>query len=225
MGCCYSTILFDFDGTLTPSLPLWVRAFQFAFDQFGISLTADQVISTCFYRAWEDIVAQFEVPSVANFARFVHTGLDDAFVGADLFAGVRSFLDECISCRISLGIVTSTRKELVTGFVAKQGIAEYFKTIVAAEDILKFKPDPEPVLLALDHLNSIPQETILIGDSHADMAAASAAGIHKGLFLPEEHSCFYNFDELRQHQPEIVFQEYSQLWIRLMDKQAAATDR
>lgn len=211
----YSTILFDFDGTLTPSLPLWVRAFQFTLDKYSIKLSFDDVIRVCFYRAWQDIVDEYELPSVSDFADNMHTGLEEGFEHAQPFAGVESALTECHRRNIKLGIVTSSKKSIVKQFLATHGISKFFQTVVAAEDIVNHKPHPEPVLMALDHLDSAPAGSLLIGDSHADMLAAHAAGISKALFFPDEHHGFYNFEDLKAHHPQFIFQDYSDLPCKL----------
>jgi pyrophosphatase PpaX len=217
----YSTILFDFDGTLTSSLPLWVQAFQFTLAQFDIHLDGDDIIRTCFYRDWETIVADFQLPSVAEFTRLMHVGLEEAFLLASPCAGALNFLSECCRQDICLGIVTSSRKKIVKRFLETYGIVDYFRAVITEEDVDNHKPHPEPVLLALSHLESVSQATILIGDSHADMLAAGAAGIHKGLFIPEEHRRFYDFEKLQAHQPDLVFQDYAELESRLLSQEPA----
>ena len=55
------------------------------------------------------------------------------------------------------------------------GIAGLFSVIVGFEDVTFHKPHPEPVHLALDNLKSRPWETIFVGNSAADVGAATAA--------------------------------------------------
>lgn len=211
----YSTILFDFDGTLTPSLPLWVRAFQYTFAQFGTQLSEAEVIKSCFYRLWEHLVEEFKLPCAIEFTQHMKKGLEDAFEDAELFPGVSEIIAECSRQDINLAIVTSSRRNIVGKFLKKYELERCFKTIVTEEDIIHHKPHPEPVLIALARLNCDPQQSILIGDSPADMLAAEAAGIEKGLFLPDEHADFYNFEELKGHQPQFIFHNYSQLNTKL----------
>ena len=208
---CYSIILFDFDGTLTSSLPLWVQAFQYTLSQYGTKLSGDETIAACFYRDWANIVADFQLPSTAEFTRHMHIGLEEAFLQAKPCTGALSFLSECCAKGITLGMVTSSRKKIVKRFLETHGITDCFKTIITEEDVDNHKPHPEPIFIALSNLESTCQGAILIGDSHADMMAAGAAGIHKGLFIPEEHSRYYDFEKLKAHEPDVVFQDYAEL--------------
>ncbi|MCZ6892159.1 MAG: HAD-IA family hydrolase, partial [Chloroflexi bacterium] len=56
------------------------------------------------------------------------------------------------------------------------GIADLFSAIVGLEDVTRFKPDPEPVEVALRRLSVAPQEAVMVGDSPADIEAGRAAG-------------------------------------------------
>ncbi len=207
----YSTILFDFDGTLTHSLPLWMRAYQFALSQYGIDLPSDQVIGKCFYRPWEDLVADFELPSIIDFSAHVHTGLEAAMPEAILFDDVMSVLETCRERDIKLGIVTSSTKSVVKKFLSENNMEGLFNTVITANDITNFKPHPEPVFKALAEIDSDVESSLFVGDSSADMLAAENAGMHKALFLPDEHTIYYDFVQLRAHQPHFVFHKYSEL--------------
>jgi pyrophosphatase PpaX len=207
----YSTILFDFDGTLTPSLPLWVRAFQFAFAQYGVSVTGADVVRRCFYRSWASVVDEFALPSLADFSAYVETGLVEAFDDAVLFEGVTGFLEECRLQDVKLGIVTSSKRILVERFLERYGLSAQFAAVVTADDIIYHKPHPGPILMALSTLASTSEGSMFVGDSAADMLAAGAAGMDKALFFPDEHHEFYDFDELTSHEPHLVFHDYHQL--------------
>ena len=64
-------------------------------------------------------------------------------------------------------------------FVAK-GLDKYMKTAVLANDTVKHKPDPEPLLECLKRLSLQPEDVIYIGDAHSDYLASKNAGIDFG---------------------------------------------
>ena len=49
--------------------------------------------------------------------------------------------------------------------------------MVGFEDTSRHKPDPEPVLLAIEQLGGTPDEAVYVGDSPFDIGAAKAAGV------------------------------------------------
>ena len=77
-----------------------------------------------------------------------------------------------------LGIVTAKRHRTVQLAFEHLPLSHYFDTIVAGDDTKVHKPNPEPLLLALERLAATPDEAVYVGDSPYDMQAAKAAGIH-----------------------------------------------
>jgi pyrophosphatase PpaX len=76
-----------------------------------------------------------------------------------------------------LGIVTAKRRSTADLAFAVLPLARYFDVVVAAEDALRHKPDPEPLRVALRRLGAPPDEAAYVGDSPFDVAAAKAAGV------------------------------------------------
>jgi len=210
-GLRYSTILFDFDGTLTNSLPIWLKAYQYAFKQYGIDLTDEEVVRNCFYKAWEEVVKLYKLPSEPEFGAHIHHGLEATFHEAELFEDVLHVLEGCHSHGVKMGIVTSSTRRVVTKALDTLNLTRFFGAVITADDITHFKPHPEPVHLALKALDRDSADAIFVGDASVDMLAAHAAGLDKALFLPDVHSDFYNFEDLRKHEPHFVFHKYSDL--------------
>ncbi len=218
----YSTILFDFDGTLTNSLELWLKSFHFAFAQFDKFHDDEKVIKKCFYRDFREVSEEFGVPA-EEFKLHLHTALLSAFKNPALFEGVLDILQACKIAGCKIGLVTSSGAEVVHHALAHLKIDSYFSAIVTANDITKFKPDPEPVLLALQKLDAHPGETIFIGDSQADMIAGHAAGVDTALFFPIIHHKFYELDALHRTNPHFIFGDYSELRNHLFPPRLAKT--
>jgi pyrophosphatase PpaX len=55
--------------------------------------------------------------------------------------------------------------------------AEWFAAIVTADDVERYKPEPEPVLKALEQTGVTAPETLFVGDSTHDMRSGRAAGV------------------------------------------------
>jgi pyrophosphatase PpaX len=78
---------------------------------------------------------------------------------------------------VALGIVTSKLLEPALRSVAHVGLAPLVDVVVGADSCARPKPDPDPVLLALERLGRRPEEAIFAGDSPHDVAAGRAAGV------------------------------------------------
>jgi pyrophosphatase PpaX len=76
-----------------------------------------------------------------------------------------------------LGIVSAKRRRTVELAFDRVPLGHLFDVIVGGDETERHKPDPEPLLLAVERLGAEPAEAAYVGDSPYDMAAARAAGI------------------------------------------------
>lgn len=98
-----------------------------------------------------------------------------------VFDGIVLLLERLKAAGCHLGIITSkTRKEYCTDFLPHQ-LADYFETVICADDTIKHKPDAEPLLKYMERAEAAPEEVLYIGDSSYDIQCAKAAGAACGL--------------------------------------------
>src|SRR5256885_16864366 len=97
----YSTILFDFDGTLAPSLELWVEAFHIALSSCNIELDDDTIIRRCFHRDFDDVAADFGIASGRELERLLQIGLRQVFGREGLYPMVREVRAGCERARVT----------------------------------------------------------------------------------------------------------------------------
>jgi HAD superfamily hydrolase (TIGR01509 family) len=207
----YRAVLFDFDGTLTPSLPLWVKAFHIAVAQTGVTFTDEEVIQRFFYRNWEEVATELKFASLGAFRDEIHRGLRIAFHDAQLFPEVLSLLEACKSRGLQTALVTSAPRVVINDVMPRLELHELFDHIVCADDVKNFKPHPEPVLMTLAALNRAPTEAIMIGDSTADILAGKAAGTATALYMTDDHNAFHKVDALRATEPDHIFTHHREL--------------
>lgn len=208
----YRAVLFDFDGTLTPSLPLWVEGYRIALTGgFGLELSDDEIIERCFFRDWVDVAGDLGIASVDELRLRVQLGVHEAFLEAQLFPLARPLLEHCRSHGLQTALVTSSPRAIVGPVAARLGLHELFDFVVSGDDVQNYKPHPEPLLTTLAALARSAADAIMVGDSRADILAGKAAGVATALFLPEDHARFHSFDELRAMQPDHVFTHHAEL--------------
>jgi pyrophosphatase PpaX len=96
----------------------------------------------------------------------------------EAFLGIEDVLATLRAQGRRLGIVTAKRTKTVELAFSFLPLAAYFDTIVAGDDTVRHKPDPDPLLLALERLAAPAADAAYVGDSPYDMRAAKAAGVH-----------------------------------------------
>jgi len=82
-----------------------------------------------------------------------------------------------LSKKYLLSVVTNATRSGIQGFYEVSGLENNFTEGVSADDVTNPKPDPEPLLIALQKLNLEPKEAIYVGDSSVDLEASKAAGM------------------------------------------------
>lgn len=100
--------------------------------------------------------------------------------------GLIDFLASCTRAGIPLGVVTSDTTAAAIKHLEWMGIRHYFSSIVGTDRVIKGKPDPEMVSLALLEMGRMAEECVLIGDSNGDMIMAKLAGVRAAIGIAEE---------------------------------------
>jgi len=67
--------------------------------------------------------------------------------------------------KLKMGIVTNAFRRGLTSRLKKTGLLGYFDITFSREDVGSVKPDPEPLLLALNELGVEPKSALKVGDS------------------------------------------------------------
>lgn len=207
----YRAVLFDFDGTLAPSLPLWLKGYQIALGQLGLTLADEEVLRRCFFRDWTDVAEDLDVCSPQELERHVRAGVQQAFATAMLFPLARSLVEHCRFHGLQTALVTSSPREIVAGAMTRLNLAALFDFVICGDDVRNCKPHPEPLLTTLAALQRLPSEAIMVGDAHVDILAGKAAGTRTALFLPENHGGFHDIQKLRATEPDHIFAHHGEL--------------
>ena len=96
---------------------------------------------------------------------------------ATLFPGIPRLLQKLRASGKRLAIVTAEEKALMEFNLVTLGLKDYFDILVSRDDVLKPKPHPESIRLALRTMRTNPEESMIIGDAATDMLAGKDAGL------------------------------------------------
>ncbi len=172
-----TTILFDLDGTLIDTNELIIQSFLHTLDRYYpnkygredvlpfIGPTLDQTFGSINKEKTEEMIRVYR-----DFNNTQHDYYTREFPG--VYETIKTLHEK----GFKLGIVTA--KILYT---AKKGLKlcrlePFFDTVVALDHTTKPKPDPQPILKALEQLGSKPEEAIMVGDNYHDILAGKNAG-------------------------------------------------
>jgi sugar-phosphatase len=168
-------LLFDNDGTLVSSLASVDRCWTRWAGEYGITAEEFARVELHGRPAAEiaaDLLPAEVVPQAV--ARIEDLEVDDVpNGGVHLLPGTRDFLDSLPADRWA--VVTSATRRLAEARLDAVGILP--KTLVAADDITRGKPDPEPYLLAARALGVDPAHCVVFEDAPAGLTAGRAAGM------------------------------------------------
>lgn len=207
----YQAALFDFDGTLSPSLSLWRQAFKLTLAAHGVAISDADIITRCFYKDWGVVCAEFGLGPTPDFAAQIEAHLHEVFQAVELFPFSRENLLSVRELGLKTALVSSGLQSVLSRALPQLLIHELFDFVLTGCEVKNHKPHPEPIERTLKVLQCSPQDAIMIGDSTADILAGKAAGTKTALFLPEIHREFYCFDTLRATQPDIIFSDHREL--------------
>jgi pyrophosphatase PpaX len=93
------------------------------------------------------------------------------------FPGIPEMLTRLKEEGYSLAVVTSRLRGTTTLGIEKYGLRDYFDAIVACDDTERHKPDPDPILAALEIIKKKPEEAVMVGDTAFDIICAKNAGV------------------------------------------------
>src|SRR5712664_2786284 len=96
---------------------------------------------------------------------------------AILFPGITQLLQKLRASGRHLAVVTAEERSLMEFNLATLGLKDYFDILVSRDDVLKPKPHPEGIRLALRTMKTSPAESIMIGDAATDILAGKDAGL------------------------------------------------
>jgi HAD superfamily hydrolase (TIGR01509 family) len=190
-----TAVLFDMDGTLIDSEPVWFETEVRLLAEYGFDLGPEH---------WEKVLGQpnevacnylIGVSGVPLSWRELSELIETAMVGQlsqglDLLPGAKELLVELQAAGVPTALVSASSRRIVDACLGVIG-ADFFRHTVSGDDVTRSKPAPEPYLLAADLLGVDAAGCVVIEDSPIGVAAGSAAGCrvlavpHADVAVPE----------------------------------------
>lgn len=185
-----STVIFDIDGLLIDSEPLWNEAATEVFHQYGIKMTDALYTTTTGLRTKEFVnwwFSYFKIP-LSNAPRaeeqVVASVLGKIEQKANILPGLPHIFEFFARKNFKIGLATSSPPALIDLVVKMTGIGSLLSATASAELLPYGKPHPQVYLDCAKAMDSEPTECICFEDSFNGMIAAKAARM-KCVIIPE----------------------------------------
>lgn len=186
-------VIFDFDGVITDSEILHLRAFNQSLAQYGIEITKNDYYTMylgfndtdCYKLLIEKGLLKMDEQQI-NTLMIQKKKIFEQLAKAEgkMIEGVRDFLNMLEQNNIPMAICSGSLLTEVEMVLEDARLRHLFEVVVSGEQVKKGKPDPEGFLLSLQRLNEnrenpiTANQCVVIEDSHWGLEAAKAAGMH-----------------------------------------------
>src|SRR4051812_30197586 len=176
-----NTVIFDMDGLLIDSEPLWTEAASEVFEYYGKRLSPSDFESTTGLRTSEFVSwwlrdYKFEDTELERAAeRIVELVIKKIRLQGKALPGMEYILDFFSRRGYKIGLATSSPMTVADTVTNMLGIDKYLQVKTSAEKMEYGKPHPGVYLECAKELQSSPLECICFEDSVNGMIAAKAA--------------------------------------------------
>ncbi len=183
-------VIFDMDGLLIDSEPIWNEAGKETLAFYGANLTSNQYASTTGLRTKEWLEYWFNYFNISyNFMnkaehQIVSSVISNIKNQGKAMPGVQHLFNFCLSKNLKIGLASSSPMQLINAVVDIIGIRKHLNAITSAEHLPYGKPHPQVFINCLKELDINALEAIVFEDSFNGMIAAKAAKI-KCIVVPE----------------------------------------
>jgi phosphoglycolate phosphatase len=210
-------VLIDVDGTLVDSVPDLAFCVDEMMAQLGRPGHGEAAVRNWVGNGVERLVRRALIgrldgePDQADFDRaypiFLSLYAENTSRRSHLYPGVIEGLDYLAASGYRLGCVTNKASQFTIPLLDDLGIGDRFGIVISGDTLPVKKPDPGPLLHAARHFGVEPDESLMVGDSRSDVAAARAAG-----FSVVCMSYGYNHGEdIRDYAPDAVIDSMAEL--------------
>ena len=170
-------MLFDLDGTLADSLPLIRYSFEKVFAHLGIPWDNGRVMETVglpLRQVAKDYAGERAEEFLKLYLEYQLAVHDQQI---KLFPGTMAALEQVGAWGLKTAVVTSKRRKMAQRALQHLAIGHKIDLLVAMEDCAAHKPDPLPVLTALEQLGVPAKGAVFVGDSWYDVISGNGAGV------------------------------------------------
>ncbi len=177
-------VIFDMDGLITDSEPLWDKAKEPVLKSVGIEVNEElahqhrgrvlkENIAELYHeKPWQGISQEQVVAAIIQ--ELIRLTKSEG----KLMPGAQAALSLCAQQKLPMALASSSPSELINAVMDKFKLRHYFKVIYSAENEPFGKPHPGVFISAAKELKVVPHQCLVLEDAPSGVLAAKAAKMH-----------------------------------------------
>jgi len=207
----YSLIIFDWDGTLSNSVPRIVESMQMAISRNGLPArenhAIENIIGLGLPEALRILYPDIEEDMMESMrSAYSHQFSNGYEQPSPLFAGVEESLEKLLTAGFQLAVATGKSRRGMNRIFSQTDWQKYFHSVRCCDET-RSKPHPLMLNEILSELQVEPFKALMVGDSEYDLAMAVNAGTDGAAVSYGVHG----LDRLRPHRPQYEVDSIAEL--------------
>ncbi len=181
----YKGILFDMDGVLVDSEPLFHKAVNIVVEQCGAAPITEAensryLLGTTVAETWVRVKELRGIPQAPTELLSIYNAVVQEVLRSDLTPrpGVRALIAEAQRRGLPIAVASSSLREWVNLKLSVIGLTGAFPVALGGDDVENGKPAPDIYIKAARLIGLEAAECVAIEDSPVGLAAASASGAY-----------------------------------------------
>lgn len=193
--------IFDLDGTILDSMPIWGNAPEIYLDGMGIKAETGlgKTLFTMSMAEGAEYIKGRYCPDIdidVIMEGINRTVIDFYHYQARLKEGAEQFLKAMKAAGIKITAATSSDRQVVEGALERLNVIHYFSRIFTCTEVGAGKTEPDIFLEAAEYMGALPEDTWVFEDSLYAIQTAKNAGFHTvGVY---DDSGAESWDEIRR---------------------------
>lgn len=195
----YKLVMFDFDGTLADSYPLFIKTLNNAADKYKFKHVGKKEENDLKHYSAREIIKILQISKwkMPFFIKYIRHNMTEKFDQVALFEGVGSLLQDLKHQGVKVAIVSTSSYQYVANILGEENTALIDHFECSASPFGKSKNIKKTLKKFAFHK----QECLLIGDEIRDIDAARKVSIPIGVVSWG----YTHIDALNNHKPDESF--------------------